>query len=103
MWSNIAIRRESKTAENAAFINISDYFTIILGLLSITAFIYFLNLESSIGLSALMPFIVGGFAIHSLLPMTYRLPFFFFLTIAAILQLFGLKEGSALLLMGMAL
>lgn len=103
MWSNIAIGGVYKHEEKSAFISLADYLSIFLGLLSVTAFIYFLNLESSIGLFGLMPFVAGGFAVHALLPMAYRLPFFFFLTIAAILQLFGIKEGTALLLMGMTL
>ncbi|WP_282775616.1 hypothetical protein [Phaeodactylibacter xiamenensis] len=103
MLSTIAIGGVNKTADKQAFISLADYLVIILGLLAVTAFIYFLNLESSIGLFGLMPFVIGGFAVHAMLPMTYRLPFFFFLTITAIVQIFGVKEGSALLLMGMTL
>lgn len=76
MWSNIAIGGVYKHDEKSAFISLADYLTIFFGLLSITAFVYFLNLESSIGLFGLMPFVTGGFAVHALLPMTYRLPFF---------------------------
>jgi DNA-binding protein YbaB len=103
MLSTIAIERIKKAADRQAFISLTDYLSIILGLLAVTAFIYFLDLESSIGLFELMPFVVGGFAVHALLPMPYRLPFFFFLTLAATLRLFGAKEGAVLLLAGMAL
>lgn len=84
-------------------IKIKGYLSILLSLLVITTAIYFLNLEDSIGLFRLMPFVIIGFAFHALLPFQYRLPFFLLITFTAILQLFGLRDGLALLMIGLGL
>ncbi|MEQ8705800.1 MAG: hypothetical protein RIC19_17870 [Phaeodactylibacter sp.] len=84
-------------------IGIEDYSIVLLCLSIIGAFVYYLNIETAIGLFGLIPFVAVGFAIHALLPLAYRLRFFFFLTVAAVFQLFGWKDGSALLIIGLGL
>ncbi len=61
------------------------------------------HLEEDHGLNSLLPIIFGGFIIHSWLPKNWRPPFFFLLTLTAILFLFGAKYGSILIGIGLGL
>jgi D-alanyl-lipoteichoic acid acyltransferase DltB (MBOAT superfamily) len=45
----------------------------------------------------------GGFAVHALLPMRFRLPFFVVLSLAGIAIVFGLHEGAWLVAIGLLL
>lgn len=46
---------------------------------------------------------VAGFAVHALLPMAYRLPFFVLLSFAGVGVVFGIRDGAWLLTVGLAL
>lgn len=59
------------------------------------------HLEEQLALEQLMPMLVGGFVVHSILPKYARMPFFLVLTLASALILFGVKDGA--ILIGLAL
>lgn len=65
-----------------------------LGLIGLA--IYFFHLEQDIRLVQLMPFVAGGFAIHALLPLQWRLPFLFAVNLGAIFFLLGPLDGAFL-------
>ncbi len=65
-----------------------------LGLIGLA--IYFFHLEQDIGLVRLMPFVAGGFAIHALLPLRWRLPFLFAVNLGALFFLLGPLDGAFL-------
>src|SRR6185503_7966289 len=45
----------------------------------------------------------GGFAVHALLPMRYRLSFFVLLSVASLVLALGLRDGGFVLLLGLVL
>ena len=55
-------------------IGVKAYFLALLSLVLIGFAIYCFHLEQDLGLVQLIPFVVGGFAIHALLPAGWRLP-----------------------------
>ena len=50
-----------------------------------------------------MALATGGFLVHSLLPLRYRLPFFVCLSLATVLVAFGFADGAWLVALGLAL
>ncbi|MCF8238475.1 MAG: hypothetical protein K9I85_09995 [Saprospiraceae bacterium] len=75
-------------------------FALILTLMA-WAVVSFFHLEDQLALEQLMPIVVGGFVIHSLLPRSYRMTFFVLLTVLSALILFGFMDG--LILVGIAM
>ena len=55
------------------------------------------RLEEDFGLLTLIPLIFGGFVVHALLPVRFRLAFFLLLSFAAIVTLIGIPKGVALI------
>ena len=76
---------------------------ILMSLAIISLVIYFFHLESDIGLPRLMPFILAGFVLNSLLALPWRLPFLFLLNLAAIFALLGPFDGAILVALGLLL
>lgn len=86
-----------------ADINLSEFLNILIPLAAAGVAVHLFKLEGSTGLSALMPFIIGGFAIHIVLPIRYKLPFFFSLCIAALFIILGAETSIWILALGMGL
>lgn len=61
--------------------------------------VHLFGIEEQLGLVTMFPFFIGGFAIHSVMPREWRLPFFLVLTGMTALYLFGI--GNALWLFGL--
>lgn len=61
------------------------------------------NVEDTSAVHTILPLIFGGFILHALLAPAYRMPFFFFLSIAAVFAVFGMVNGIWLIGIGMAL
>ncbi len=70
-------------------------------LLLCTVAVRWLHLEEELLLPTLMPYLVGGMAIYTWLPISWRMPFMFWLNLAAMVGLLGWSDG--LLLAGLAL
>jgi D-alanyl-lipoteichoic acid acyltransferase DltB (MBOAT superfamily) len=87
----------------AADLNLSEFFNILIPLIASGLAVYLFKLEASTGLSNLMPFIIGGFAIHIVLPIRYKLPFFFSLCIVALFVILGMETSVWILALGMGL
>jgi len=79
-----------------AILSIRPYLEIVFGLAAIVAAVYFLHLEESLKLIRVLSVAAGGFLLYAILPLKFRLPFLFGLTIAAMLALLGVKEGLIL-------
>ncbi|MCB0571986.1 MAG: hypothetical protein KDC66_19605 [Phaeodactylibacter sp.] len=84
-------------------IGVKAYFLALLSLVLIGFAIYCFHLEQDLGLVQLIPFVVGGFAIHALLPAGWRLPFLFAVNLGAAFYLLGPIEGALLVGIGLAL
>ena len=70
--------------------------------LGLTLFvIYLFRIEESSGFLELLPLIFGGFVVHAWLPLKLRQPFFFLLTVAGVVIIFG--SVNALWLTGISL
>ena len=91
MISDIANTLGSTRDRSGALPNTSihpvAFLKLIIPLILIGLSIYFFHIEVDIRLIGIMPIVIGGFAIHSFLPATWRLPFLFLLTLAAIFRL----------------
>ena len=61
------------------------------------------GIEENYGFTEIIPLIFVGFVVHSLLPLHLRPPFFLALSLGAILTILGLKQGAALIVVGLAL
>lgn len=61
------------------------------------------NVEDTSAVHTILPLIFGGFIVHAIIAQAYRLPFFFFLSIAAVFAVFGMVNGAWLIGIGMAL
>ena len=86
-----------------ADIKLTEFLNIIIPLVAAGIAVSLFKLESITGLSALTPFIIGGFTIHIFLPFRFKLPFFFSLCIVAIFIVLGAKTGIWVFALGMGL
>lgn len=68
---------------------------VLLGLLWLVVSLF--HLEEQLALEQLMPMLVGGFVIHSILPQSFRMHFFIGLTWISAMILFGIKDGAILI------
>jgi D-alanyl-lipoteichoic acid acyltransferase DltB (MBOAT superfamily) len=84
-------------AEIAKFLLVSVQFLLLL--LLIQEF----NLENEVFAHNIMMVAFFGYLLHSLLPLEYRLPFFLFISLGAILGVFGLLNGAWLIGFGLIL
>lgn len=84
-------------------INTPQLLFAIIGLASIIAFVHLLNIEENIGLPKLLLLIGGGFLIYLLLPLSYRLPFLFGLTVSGFFLLFEPLDALLLICLGLLL
>ena len=73
--------------------------TLQLGILLLLLRIF--NLEEDFGLLTLIPLIFGGFIVHALLPIRFRMPFFLLLSFSAICILIGVTKGVGLIIVGL--
>ncbi|MCC7337167.1 MAG: SGNH/GDSL hydrolase family protein [Pirellulaceae bacterium] len=69
------------------------FLLLLLELVLISAVVYLFNIEGRRHFFQVLCVIVGGFAIHTWLPMRYRLPFFALLSIACVLFVLGVANG----------
>lgn len=60
-------------------------------------------IEENYGFSEIIPLIFVGFVVHALLPLRFRPPFFLALSLAAIVTILGLKQGTALIIVGLGM
>ena len=107
MISDIANTLGSTRDRSGALPNTSihpvAFLKLIIPLILIGLSIYFFHIELDIRLIGIMPIVIGGFAIHSFLPATWRLPFLFLLTLAAIFRLLDWSDGLILIGLGLTL
>jgi hypothetical protein len=61
------------------------------------------QLEASYGLLQLLPLVYLGFLVHALIPLEWRLPGFFFLSLTAILTVLGFLHGAIVIGAGVGL
>lgn len=61
------------------------------------------HVEAMAGFLCLTPLIFGGFVVHALLPLRWRLPFFVVLSVAALGWVLGPVDGGLVLLAGLGL
>ena len=61
------------------------------------------QIEETFGLVRLLPLIFGGFVVHAVLPMRWRLPFFLVLSWVAIGVVLGAMHGVLLIVLGLVL
>jgi D-alanyl-lipoteichoic acid acyltransferase DltB (MBOAT superfamily) len=76
---------------------------VLLALAAVGLVIHFFHVEADSGLPRLVPFILGGFVLHSLMPFSWRLPFLFAINLGAIFFLLGPLDGGLLISMGLVL
>ena len=65
--------------------------------------IYGFQLESDLELPKMMPWLVGGFILHSIISLKFRLPFLFFLTLSYIIGTFGWLIGGSIIGIGLSI
>ena len=65
--------------------------------------IYLYQIEEQLGLVRIAPMILGGFIVHALLPLKWRMPFFLFLSLAGIVMVLGYPYGLVLIGLGLLL
>ncbi|MCB9301016.1 MAG: hypothetical protein H6566_10240 [Lewinellaceae bacterium] len=97
------ITQKQAAANSNTVVGVNGLLQIFLSLGLISLAIYFFHLEQDIRLVQLMPFVVGGFAVHALLPGSWRLPFLFLINLAAIYWLLGPRDGALLTGLGFLL
>ncbi|MBA3342920.1 MAG: hypothetical protein H0T48_13950 [Gemmatimonadaceae bacterium] len=61
------------------------------------------EIEPGSGLPRILPLVFAGFVVHAALPLTWRLPFFLLLSLAAIVLVLGPVAGPVLILIGLVL
>jgi D-alanyl-lipoteichoic acid acyltransferase DltB (MBOAT superfamily) len=61
------------------------------------------KIEESSGLLDLLTLVFGGFIVHAWLPRPWRMPFFFALTLAAIVLVFGVVNGGWLVVVALSM
>ena len=79
------------------------YLLTVLQLGALVLAIYWLELERSFGLHVLAPLVLAGFAVHALLPATWKLPAFLGLSLAAFLAVLGPEAGALLIALALGL
>lgn len=75
-------------------------FAVLLGLLGFAAYY---SIEPELGLARLLTFLCAAFFLHQLLPIRFRLPFFFFSTITAFFVFFEVPDALLMLAIGAGL
>ena len=71
--------------------------TLIIQLIVVFAAIKVFNVEDTSALHIILPYIFGGFVVNAILAPRLRLPFFVFLSLAAIVAVFGWVNGAWLI------
>lgn len=99
---HFGLANQAELARRAS-ITLVDFLTILAPLLAIAVAIQLLHVEQGLQLPTLMWLTLGGFAVHTWLPLGWRLPFFFFLNIAALVLLFGMMPAALTLGIGLLL
>ncbi|MFK7845789.1 MAG: hypothetical protein AB8G77_10835, partial [Rhodothermales bacterium] len=78
-------------------ISLGDYFLMALQLGLFYVVVNLFSIEEAFGFSSITPIIVGGFLIHAVLPLRFRMPFFLILSLAAIFSVLG-PMGAAIVI-----
>lgn len=65
----------------------------------VSAAIHLFRIEENFGFLQFTPILLGGFVVHAVLPPKFRLPFFVFLSCAALVMLLGVKSGVGLVVL----
>ncbi len=84
-------------------ISVGDYVLMALQLGLFYVVVNLFRIEETFGFSSITPIIVGGFLVHALLPMRFRMPFFLLLSIAAIFTVLGSMAAGILIGIGLLL
>ncbi|HVS03827.1 MAG TPA: hypothetical protein VMT16_13760, partial [Thermoanaerobaculia bacterium] len=82
---------------------ILGYLAVVAQLVLVLAALFLFHVEEDQGLLALGPLLLGGFAVHALLPRRWRRPFFLALSLAGLFAIVGLATGAAVLAAGLLL
>ncbi|MEZ4701202.1 MAG: hypothetical protein R2834_12770 [Rhodothermales bacterium] len=100
----VADSASGASAGNASFLaqlaamarpmNLVQFAVVTLQLGLVLLVIRLFKIEESSGLQDLLTLVFGGFVVHAWLPRTWRMPFFFGLTVAAIVMVFGVANGA---------
>ena len=69
----------------------------------VLAVMHVFKVEQNRGFLRLTTLIFGGFLVHALLPMRFRMPFFLAVSLAAFVTLLGFSQSVGLVLIGLAL
>ena len=94
--------QQAGTAVSVGRIGIKEYLLVLLQLGVVTLLLRQFQIESAAFLRlALLAF--GGFAIHALLPLRHRLPFFLLLSLVGIVATLGIANGVSLIAIGLIL
>ena len=86
-----------------SLLDIRKFLLIILQFVLLVISLHLFNIEEASGFLRVTPVIILGFIVHSLLPINYRLSFFFFLSIGIIVYVYGLGNSVFLLGIGLSL
>ncbi|MDZ4701006.1 MAG: hypothetical protein SH809_14960 [Rhodothermales bacterium] len=84
----------AQIAAMARPVNLMQFAVVTLQLGLVLLVIRLFKIEESSGLLDLLTLVFGGFIVHSWLPRPWRMPFFFGLTVAAIVMVFGVVNGG---------
>lgn len=94
--------RQTNTEVSVGRIGIKEYLLILFQLGLVTLLLRQFQIESAAFIRlALLAFI--GFAVHALLPLRHRLPFFLALSLAGIITTMGIGNGASLIAIGLVL
>jgi hypothetical protein len=93
---------EVSAADSARIVDIGRLAAIVLQLALLALVIHQFEIESAAFLHLAL-FTFGGFVVHSVLPLRYRLPFFALLSLAGIALVLGLRSGAVLVTIGLVL
>jgi hypothetical protein len=80
--------------------NTINYLLILLKISVLFFVVYKFNLEKDTQIQKIIPFIIGGFAVHYWLPFRFKIPFFTLLSFSSIILLLGPLNGGALIIVG---
>ncbi len=84
-------------------IKLGDYVLLALQLALFYVVVSLFAIEESFGFAKIVPLIVGGFLIHAVLPMQFRMPFFTLLSLGAIVSVLGPVGGGILIGIGLVM
>lgn len=97
--SNLSVASQAIYKSTFSVVSLKEYFRVLAGLAALTLCVYFFQIEENLRLLTLLQVTLPAFAIYALLPLKYRMPFYFSITCITIVLLFGLSIGLLIILM----